>query len=210
MQSLDGFRDTTSDTSVSDHVSWVVPSDTDSHSHVFVFSVEPKVRDRPGEGGHSWTLFPVGHLSSCLAAVRPPPAPTARLRPSLPLPCPLILQSFLRSSGSVSVTEFTQVLSEQFLTTEAWLDLFFFSALFSGQTQDVCQGQRLQGQTQWLARTCLSLFVFFPTLNDVQCFQQVKDSDKEEPQLLPNETLQDMGGSSLIGSDSLGQIVLVN
>lgn len=107
MQSLDGFRDTTSDTSVSDHVSWVVPSDTDSHSHVFVFSVEPKVRDRPGEGGHSWTLFPVGHLSSCLAAVRPPPAPTARLRPSLPLPCPLILQSFLRSSGSVSVTEFT-------------------------------------------------------------------------------------------------------
>lgn len=54
------------------------------------------------------------------------------------------------------------------------------------------------------------MFVFFPTLNDVQCFQQVKDSDKEEPQLLPNETLQDMGGSSLIGSDSLGQIVLVN
>lgn len=104
----------------------------------------------------------------------------------------------------------SQVLSEQFLTTEAWLDLFFFSALFSGQTQDVSQGQRLQGQTQWLARTCLSLFVFFPTLNDVQCFQQVKDSDKEEPQLLPNETLQDMGGSSLIGSDSLGQIVLVN
>lgn len=36
---------------------------------------------------------------------------------------------------------------------------FFFSAIFSGQTQDVSQGQRLQGQTQWLARTCLSFFL---------------------------------------------------
>lgn len=207
MQSLDGFRDTTSDTSVSDHVSWVVPSDTDSHSHVFVFSVEPKVRDRPGEGGHSWTLFPVGHLSPCLAAVRPPPAPTARLRPSLPLPCPLILQSFLRSSGSVSVTEFTQVLSEQFLTTEAWLDLFlFFCPFFRSNPRRLPRSAASRTDTM----TGQDMFVFFPTLNDVQCFQQVKDSDKEEPQLLPNETLQDMGGSSLIGSDSLGQIVLVN
>lgn len=207
MQSLDGFRDTTSDTSVSDHVSWVVPSDTDSHSHIFVFSVEPKVRDRPGEGGHSWTLFPVGHLSPCLAAVRPPPAPTARLRPSLPLPCPLILQSFLRSSGSVFVTEFTQVLSEQFLTTEAWLDLFlFFCPFFRSNPRR--QPRSAASRTDTM--TGQDMFVFFPTLNDVQCFQQVKDSDKEEPQLLPNETLQDMGGSSLIGSDSLGQIVLVN
>lgn len=207
MQSLDGFRDTTSDTSVSDHVSWVVPSDTDSHSHVFVFSVEPKVRDRPGEGGHSWTLFPVGHLSPCLAAVRPPPAPTARLRPSLPLPCPLILQSFLRSSGSVSVTEFT---GSVWTVPDDWSmtrPVFFFCPFFRSNPRR--QPRSAASRTDTMTGQDMFVFVcLFPTLNDVQCFQQVKDSDKEEPQLLPNETLQDMGGSSLIGSDSLGQIVV--
>lgn len=84
--------------------------------------------------------------------------------------------------------------------------VFFFCPFFRSNPRR--QPRSAASRTDTM--TGQDMFVFFPTLNDVQCFQQVKDSDKEEPQLLPNETLQDMGGSSLIGSDSLGQIVLVN